>query len=222
MGGGLKIRYSAKVNPLSSGIRYAVWPGGTEAAFWFFCRLILEPGVRYGRCRHYPYTIGNIKTIPGVRKYVMVDGGMADNPRVALYQAMKRSSPARQEPATETVTVAGKCCESGDILIWDIPLAAPGKDILAVSTGATPIPWPATITGCAARCGPCCRRPGGSDCGQETYKLLANDLYPARLVRGKMTMIMLMIKIIYRRSTGEIYRVFSSLILAAPRILLPW
>lgn len=85
------------------------------------------------------YTVGSIKDIPGVRKYVSINGGLTDNPRPALYQAQYEAMLANraEEPATEVVTVSGKCCES-DTLIRDIrlPQAATG-DLLAVScTGA--------------------------------------------------------------------------------------
>ena len=86
------------------------------------------------------YTVGSVKDIPGVRKYVSVDGGMTDNIRPALYQAKYRAIAANkaEAPAAETVTVCGKCCESGDILLWDAALPALEQgDILAVlSTGA--------------------------------------------------------------------------------------
>lgn len=86
------------------------------------------------------YTIGSIKEIPDVRTYVGIDGGMTDNPRPALYQAEYEALIANKadEKLTDTVTIAGKCCESGDILIWDlkVPTLESG-DILAVkSTGA--------------------------------------------------------------------------------------
>lgn len=86
------------------------------------------------------YTVGSIKEIPGIRKYVAVDGGMADNIRPALYQARYEAALANKMLAApaETVTITGKCCESGDMLIWDIqlPEVEPG-DVLAVSsTGA--------------------------------------------------------------------------------------
>jgi diaminopimelate decarboxylase len=86
------------------------------------------------------YRIGSTKEIPDVRKYVAVDGGMTDNLRPALYQAKYEAALANRmnEPATEVVSIAGKCCESGDMLIWDVslPEVKPG-DILAVpSTGA--------------------------------------------------------------------------------------
>lgn len=86
------------------------------------------------------YTIGTFKEIPGVRKYVAVDGGMTDNPRPALYDAAYEAMIANRatEEADEVVSIAGKCCESGDMLIWDVKLPEPASgDILAVSsTGA--------------------------------------------------------------------------------------
>ena len=86
------------------------------------------------------YTIGRIKNIPGVRKYAAVDGGMTDNIRPALYQAEYTgliANKADSEP-TEKVTICGKCCESGDILIRDLPVPdVCSGDVLAVlSTGA--------------------------------------------------------------------------------------
>lgn len=86
------------------------------------------------------YTVGNIKEIPNVKKYVAVDGGMFDNPRYALYQAKYTAILANRanDKATETVSVAGKCCESGDVICADVKLPqAKTGDILAVlSTGA--------------------------------------------------------------------------------------
>lgn len=86
------------------------------------------------------YTVGSIKEIPEIRKYVAVDGGMTDNIRPALYGAKYEAFIANKAdvPADDKVTVAGKCCESGDILINDIEIQkAEGGDILAVlSTGA--------------------------------------------------------------------------------------
>jgi diaminopimelate decarboxylase len=86
------------------------------------------------------YTIGAQKEVPGVRQYISVDGGMSDNLRVALYQAKYEAAIANRmnEEPDKTYTVAGKLCESGDILIWDLPLPEVQKDdLLAVScTGA--------------------------------------------------------------------------------------
>jgi diaminopimelate decarboxylase len=86
------------------------------------------------------YKIGSIKEIPGVRTYVGVDGGFPDNPRPALYQAKYEGVIANKADSAREgyVTIAGKCCESGDIIIWDlkVPKLQSG-DILAVkSTGA--------------------------------------------------------------------------------------
>ncbi len=86
------------------------------------------------------YTIGSIKDIPGVRKYLSVDGGMTDNIRHALYQAVYTGVIANKAdaPAEEAVTVCGKCCESGDILMRDakLPKAEPGDILAMFSTGA--------------------------------------------------------------------------------------
>ncbi|MGL5379316.1 diaminopimelate decarboxylase [Clostridium sp.] len=86
------------------------------------------------------YTIGSIKNIPEVRTYVAVDGGMTDNIRPALYGAKYEAYVANKlnNEAEELVTIAGKCCESGDILIKDISLpSVQSGDILAImSTGA--------------------------------------------------------------------------------------
>lgn len=87
------------------------------------------------------YKVGQIKEIPGVRKYVSVDGGMGDNIRVALYQAEYKGIVANkaEEPLEETVSLCGKYCESGDILIPEmkVPFSVEQGDIIAVlSTGA--------------------------------------------------------------------------------------
>ena len=103
--------------------------------------VVIEPGRSIvGDAALSLYTVGAIKEIAGVRKYVAVDGGMTDNIRPALYQAVYRGILANKADAApaETVTVCGKCCESGDILLRDAALpAAESGDILAVlSTGA--------------------------------------------------------------------------------------
>ena len=86
------------------------------------------------------YTVGSMKEIPGVRKYVSVDGGMTDNLRPALYDAKYDAVLAANVlgEKEEEVSIAGKCCESGDMLIWDLALPkVKPDDILAVfSTGA--------------------------------------------------------------------------------------
>ncbi|MGN7468882.1 diaminopimelate decarboxylase [Brevibacillus sp. SAFN-007a] len=103
--------------------------------------LWIEPGRSIvGEAGTTLYRIGSQKEIPNVRKYIAVDGGMTDNLRPALYHAQYEAAIANKmnQPASEVVSIAGKCCESGDMLIWDVklPPASPG-DILAVSsTGA--------------------------------------------------------------------------------------
>ncbi|MEQ8156120.1 MAG: diaminopimelate decarboxylase [Clostridiaceae bacterium] len=86
------------------------------------------------------YTVGAIKEIPGVRKYVSVDGGMTDNIRPALYNAEYRCLLVNKidKESDDKVTIAGKCCESGDILINDtlIPQTESGDTLAVFSTGA--------------------------------------------------------------------------------------
>lgn len=103
--------------------------------------VVIEPGRSIvGEAGTTLYTVGTIKDIPGIRKYVSVDGGMTDNIRPALYQAKYEALIANKadEPKTDTVTICGKCCESGDVLIKDAQLAPSERgDILAIfSTGA--------------------------------------------------------------------------------------
>ncbi len=86
------------------------------------------------------YTVGAVKEIPGIRTYISVDGGMCDNPRYILYQskytALTVNNPAAK--GEKIVTIAGKCCESGDILIKDIkmPHVSSGDLIAVLATGA--------------------------------------------------------------------------------------
>jgi diaminopimelate decarboxylase len=99
-------------------------------------RLVIEPGRSIvGRAGVALYRVGVVKEIPGVRCYVSVDGGMADNIRPAIYGARYEAVVASRmnDSQTQKVTIAGKFCESGDILIKDIDLpgVSPG-DILAV------------------------------------------------------------------------------------------
>lgn len=86
------------------------------------------------------YTVGARKEIPNIRTYVSVDGGMADNPRYILYGSEYDAVVANKagEERTEKVTIAGKCCESGDLIGENMPLQhAESGDIIAVcATGA--------------------------------------------------------------------------------------
>lgn len=103
--------------------------------------IIMEPGRSIvGAAGVTLYTVGGIKEIPGYRTYVSIDGGMADNPRYILYQAEYSfliANRAGDEKDT-TVTVAGKCCESGDLLGEHVALqkAKIGDTLAVLSTGA--------------------------------------------------------------------------------------
>lgn len=104
-------------------------------------KVIVEPGRSIaGPAGSTLYTVGSIKEIPGVRKYVAVDGGMTDNIRPALYQARYEAIIANKadQPPAEVVSITGKCCESGDMLAWDVPLqpAEPGDILAMFCTGA--------------------------------------------------------------------------------------
>lgn len=192
LGGGLGIRYHAgdpAVGPedLAEVIGEALTAAIEELALPM-PRMFVEPGRSIvGEAGTTLYTVGAIKDIPGIRRYVAVDGGMADNPRTSLYQAKYEATVANRmnEEPTSIVTVAGKCCESGDILIHDIalPSVAPG-DILAIfSTGAynysmasnyNRLPRPAMVL----------VRNGISDLivRRESYAdLVRNDIIPERL-----------------------------------------
>ncbi|MCH5349437.1 MAG: diaminopimelate decarboxylase [Oscillospiraceae bacterium] len=86
------------------------------------------------------YTVGGVKNIPNIRTYVSVDGGMGDNPRYALYKSKYDVVAANKasEPKTETVTIAGKCCESGDLIGEGMPIqkVVEGDLIAVLATGA--------------------------------------------------------------------------------------
>ncbi|MEH1854660.1 MAG: diaminopimelate decarboxylase [Nostoc sp.] len=86
------------------------------------------------------YTIGSSKVIPEIRTYVAIDGGMSDNPRPITYQSVYRAVVANKMsfPLTETVTIAGKHCESGDILIKNalLPKTESGDILVVMGTGA--------------------------------------------------------------------------------------
>ena len=99
-------------------------------------RLLIEPGRSIiARAGVALYSVGTIKTIPGVRTYVSVDGGIADNIRPALYEATYRALLANRETKDSPirVTIAGRYCESGDVLLREIELPPLSRgDILAI------------------------------------------------------------------------------------------
>ncbi|MCY0877062.1 MAG: diaminopimelate decarboxylase [Firmicutes bacterium] len=145
LGGGLGVRYTQAdmMPPIAKAVAGIL--DVTEAAFAkagvTMPTLMLEPGRSIVAAAGTTlYRVGSRKQIPEVRTYVAVDGGMTDNPRLALYGAKYEACIANRMLSVEqeTVSIAGKCCESGDMLIWDavLPVSQPG-DILAVScTGA--------------------------------------------------------------------------------------
>ena len=104
-------------------------------------RVVVEPGRSIvGRAGVALYTVGARKEIPGVRTYVAVDGGMADNIRPAIYGSKYEALAAGRPLASaeETVTIAGKYCESGDVLISDarLPRLEPGEVLAIPAAGA--------------------------------------------------------------------------------------
>ncbi|WP_040210194.1 diaminopimelate decarboxylase [Clostridium polynesiense] len=103
--------------------------------------LTIEPGRSIvGNAGITLYTVGSIKEIPEINKYVAVDGGMTDNIRPALYSAQYECIVANRviQEARERVTISGKCCESGDILLKgiSIPKVYSGDILAVLSTGA--------------------------------------------------------------------------------------
>lgn len=103
--------------------------------------LIIEPGRSIvGEAGVTLYTVGRIKQIKDIKNYLAVDGGMFENPRFALYQAVYEAIAADRanESKTQEYTIAGKCCESGDIIAENIKLPKMNEgDLIAVlSTGA--------------------------------------------------------------------------------------
>ena len=145
VGGGLGIKYTETDDPPEIEAWVQIIAEAVEAN----CkelglnlpRILTEPGrSMVGPAGVTIYRIGNIKDIAGIRKYIAIDGGMADNVRPIMYQARYTAEIDGKVNATnlELVTVAGKYCESGDVLIKDIKLPrAETGDLLAVySTGA--------------------------------------------------------------------------------------
>ena len=146
LGGGLGIRYTREDRLYSLSdflhlLSLAVQEKCAELEFPL-PKLTLEPGRSIvGEAGITLYTVGTVKELPWIRTYVSVDGGMTDNLRTALYEARYEAALANRAgggEALQLVTVAGKACESSDIIIRDIELPAPQSgDILAVfSTGA--------------------------------------------------------------------------------------
>lgn len=145
LGGGFGIQYTPDQDPPA----YEAYMKRVSTVIHETCSLLdfptpfilMEPGRSIvGPAGITLYTVGAVKEIPGVRTYVSVDGGMTDNPRYALYQSeyqIMNAGLATQEK-TMRVTLAGHCCESGDLIGENLPVQHLEKgDIVAVlSTGA--------------------------------------------------------------------------------------
>ena len=148
-GGGFAIQYtvdapappiSAYAEAITGALRKACETYGFDLP-----KLMIEPGrAIVGRAGVALYSVGAIKEIPGVRKYVAVDGGMGDNIRPAIYGSRYEALVAGsvESDGKELVTICGKYCESGDILIKDIelPLVKHGDIIAIPASGAYCIP----------------------------------------------------------------------------------
>jgi diaminopimelate decarboxylase len=141
VGGGLGIAYLSEDQPASIEDYVDVKVRGVQQAFDPVPRILIEPGRSLvGNAGVTAYRIGTIKEVPGVRTYVAVDGGMSDNLRPMLYGARYEATIADRPdaPATHISTVAGKHCESGDILIKEVALPEPrvGDVLVTPATGA--------------------------------------------------------------------------------------
>ncbi len=141
VGGGLGIAYTAGDEPPSIDDYVDVKVRGVREVFERPPRLLIEPGRSLvGTAGVTLYRVGTVKEIPGVRTYVAVDGGMSDNLRPMLYGSRYDALIANRagEAAGSEVTVAGMHCESGDVIVRDVKLAAPRPgDLLATpATGA--------------------------------------------------------------------------------------
>ncbi|MCK8624437.1 diaminopimelate decarboxylase [Apilactobacillus sp. M161] len=146
VGGGFGIKYSEEDDPIApekfvDAIVKAIKQRSNQKglnlpAIW------IEPGRSIiGPAGYNLYTIGSRKDVPEIKSYITVDGGMGDNIRPALYQAKYEAvlaNKANDEPESNAVRIAGKYCESGDILIQNInlPHIEPGDVLAMFATGA--------------------------------------------------------------------------------------
>ncbi|MFM7513482.1 MAG: diaminopimelate decarboxylase [Cyanobium sp.] len=191
VGGGLGIRYVASDDPPS----IDAWVAAVAGAVAEACqerglelpRLLCEPGRSLVASAGVTlYAIGSRKQIPGIRTYLSVDGGMSDNPRPITYQSQYTALLADrpEAEASETVTVAGKHCESGDVLLRDaaLPPATSGEILAVLATGAynasmgsnyNRIPRPAAVLVAGGQADLVQRR-------EQPDELLRYDVLPAR------------------------------------------
>ena len=141
VGGGLGIAYAGTVRPPPSESYVDVKLDALERCLDPLPKVLFEPGRSLvGNAGVTLYTIGAVKEIPGIRTYVAVDGGMSDNLRPMLYGSRYEAVIANRadERGTAITTIAGKHCESGDILGRDAVLAdpRPGALLVTPATGA--------------------------------------------------------------------------------------
>ncbi|WP_438318335.1 diaminopimelate decarboxylase [Sporosarcina sp. FA9] len=145
LGGGFGIRYTEEDKPLEPSVYVKemamIVSSMTEKYKYPVPEIWIEPGRSLvGDAGTTLYSFGSTKIVPGVRTYIAVDGGMSDNIRPALYGAKYTAVTANRmnESHSTKVTIAGKCCESGDKLIEEAFLATPVKgDIIGTfCTGA--------------------------------------------------------------------------------------
>ena len=138
IGGGLGVAYvegeeAPTITEWGAAIRHACREAGITA------RITAEPGrAIVAKAAVTLYTVGTVKDLPGIRTYVAVDGGMSDNPRPVLYGSgyetfLPRAAGVERD---RTVTVVGKHCESGDVLVTD---AAVPADLAVGDVLATPV-----------------------------------------------------------------------------------
>lgn len=195
LGGGLGIRYVESDDPPSIEEWVKIICEAVQAAAQAkklpLPKLLCEPGRSLiGSACVTAYTIGATKTIPGIRTYVAVDGGMSDNPRPITYQSVYRAVVANRmsEPLMQTVTIAGKHCESGDVLVKaaELPKFESGDILVVMGTGAynysmasnyNRLPRPAAVVVSHGEANLIVRR--------ETYQdLIQQDCLPARLKKS--------------------------------------
>lgn len=145
LGGGYGIRYTEEDDPIAydkymEAVSHVVKAAAKSRAL-DLPKILMEPGRSIvANAGITLYTVGSVKNIPNVRNYLAVDGGMTDNPRYILYEAKYDFLLANRAGDAKNIcyTVAGKCCESGDLLGKDVCLPEAHRgDVLAVlDTGA--------------------------------------------------------------------------------------
>ncbi len=145
LGGGFGIKYLPEHDP----VPYEAYMEKVSKVIKQTCKeldipqpfIMIEPGRSIvGPAGITLYTVGAVKEIPGIRTYVSVDGGMCDNPRYVLYRSKYEAILANKasEEKDSVVTIAGKCCESGDLIGENLSLqkAEPGDIVAVLATGA--------------------------------------------------------------------------------------